>query len=29
VAQLCNSGARIDGKAWVVLYMYQMLGRLV
>lgn len=29
VCDLCNSGARIDGKAWVVLYMYQMLGRLV
>jgi ADP-ribose pyrophosphatase len=29
VCELCNSPARIDGKAWVVLYMYQMLGRLV
>jgi ADP-ribose pyrophosphatase len=29
VVELCNSGARIDGKAWVVLYMYQMLGQLV
>jgi ADP-ribose pyrophosphatase len=29
VVELCNSGARIDGKAWVVLYMYQLLGRLV
>jgi ADP-ribose pyrophosphatase len=28
MVQLCNSGARFDGKAWVVLYMYQMLGRL-
>jgi ADP-ribose pyrophosphatase len=28
VAALCNSSARIDGKAWVVLLMYQMLGRL-
>jgi ADP-ribose pyrophosphatase len=29
VIELCNSGARIDAKAWVVLYMYQLLGRLV
>jgi ADP-ribose pyrophosphatase len=29
VCDLCNSQARIDGKAWVVLYMYHMLGRLV
>lgn len=29
VVELCNSGARLDGKAWVVLYMYQMLGRLL
>ena len=28
VVELCNSSARIDGKAWVVLLMYQMLGRL-
>ncbi len=28
VVELCNSGARFDGKAWVVLYMYQLLGRL-
>ena len=28
VCDLCNSEARIDGKAWVVLYMYQLLGRL-
>jgi ADP-ribose pyrophosphatase len=27
VVELCNSEVRIDGKAWVVLYMYQMLGR--
>jgi ADP-ribose pyrophosphatase len=29
VSKLCNSQARIDGKAWVVLYMYHLLGRLV
>jgi ADP-ribose pyrophosphatase len=29
VCDLCNSGARFDGKAWVVLYMYQLLGGLV
>jgi ADP-ribose pyrophosphatase len=28
VVKLCDSEARIDGKAWVVLYMYRMLGRL-
>ncbi len=28
VVALCNSSARIDGKAWAVLLMYQMLGRL-
>jgi ADP-ribose pyrophosphatase len=28
LVELCNSGARFDGKAWVVLYMYQLLGRL-
>jgi ADP-ribose pyrophosphatase len=28
VCKLCDSGGRIDGKAWVVLYMYRMLGRL-
>jgi ADP-ribose pyrophosphatase len=28
VVELCNSGARIDAKAWAVLYMYQLLGRL-
>ena len=28
VCKLCSSSERIDGKAWVVLYMYQMLGRL-
>jgi ADP-ribose pyrophosphatase len=29
VCELCRSGARIDAKAWVVLYMYQLLGKLV
>jgi hypothetical protein len=29
VVELCNSGARFDGKAWMVLYMYKMLGRLL
>jgi ADP-ribose pyrophosphatase len=28
VCELCDSPARVDGKAWVVLYMYQSLGRL-
>jgi ADP-ribose pyrophosphatase len=28
VRALCQSGARFDAKAWVVLYMYQLLGRL-
>ncbi len=28
VSRLCNSDARIDAKAWVVLYMYHLLGRL-
>jgi ADP-ribose pyrophosphatase len=28
VVALCNSSARIDGKAWVALLLYQMLGRL-
>jgi ADP-ribose pyrophosphatase len=28
VCALCDSGARIDAKAWAVLYLYQQLGRL-
>ena len=29
VCQLCNSPARFDGKTWVVLHMYQQMGKLV
>jgi ADP-ribose pyrophosphatase len=29
VCELCHSPARIDGKTWVALYMYQQLGKLV
>lgn len=28
VCRLCDSGQRVDGKAWVVLHMYRLLGRL-
>ena len=28
VVALANSGARVDGKAWVVLHLYERLGRL-